>query len=420
MTLLWTEKYRPSKISEIAGNKDAVAEFMEWIEGWLKRRQSKKAALLYGPAGVGKTSLVHAYAKEHGWEVIEMNASDFRTRENVERIVGAASSQDSITAAKGKVILIDEVDGIEARADAGAVQTLVQIVAESHVPIVMVANDPWDPKLAPLREICQMIQFRRIPKPTVAAHIKKITMAEGLKIPEEKIKEIAENSDGDLRSAINDLQIYASALDTGLEVGSRDRKNMVFNALATVFHAKSFNNAVYALNNLDLDPAEFFTWVLDNAPEQLSPHDLAKALENLSKADLFLQRVNSKQAWHLLRYAVPFMTAGVALARKQTPAKFVKFSYPSRISYLSRTRGERELVEDICSKLGKALHMSSRKARTEALPFVKIMLSSNGKRLAEFFGFTEKEVQYMRQRQHPQPVSRPSHGAAASKRAVKS
>ncbi|MEM4287477.1 MAG: replication factor C large subunit [Candidatus Caldarchaeum sp.] len=406
MTVLWAEKYRPSKVSEIADNKQAVDEFLEWIGGWLKGRPSKKAALLYGPAGVGKTSLVHAYSREHGWEVIEMNASDFRTRENVERIVGAASSQASITAAKGKIILIDEVDGIEARADAGAVQSLVKIVAESHVPIVMVANDPWDPKLAPLREVCQMIQFRRIPKPTVAGHIKKIAAMEKLKISEEKVKEIAESSGGDLRSAINDLQMYASAADTGLEAGERDRRNEVFNALATVFNAKSYSNAVSALNNLDLEPVEFFTWVLDNAPEQLSPTDLAAALENLAKADLFLQRVNSKQAWHLLRYAVPFMTAGVALAKKKTPPKFVKFSYPSRIRYLSQTRGEREMVESICSKLGRALHMSSRKARTEALPFIKVMLSSDGEELADFFELTDREVEFLRGGEAKKPRGR--------------
>ena len=404
MTYLWTEKYRPSKISQVVGNKEAVTEFLAWIETWRKGRPSKKAALLYGPPGVGKTSLVHAFAKENGWEVIELNASDFRTREVIERVVGAASTLGSITGATGRIILVDEVDGIDVRADTGAVQALTRLIGETHVPIVLVANDPWDPKLAALREMCQLIQFRRIPKPTVASVIKKIAMSEGLKISEDKIKEIAEKSGGDLRSALNDLQIAAAA---DLEVAERDREKEIFAALTSVFHSSKYSEAVAALQNLDLEPAEFFTWVLDNVPDQLTVEDLASAMEFLSKADLFLQRVNLKQSWGLLRYAVPLMTAGVAVSKKAKPKQFVRYSYPSRIRFLSSTRAERELLDGICLKIGRALHMSSRKARTEMLPFVKLMLTHNGRGLAEFFNLTQRELEYLK----GESVSRPARKA---------
>jgi replication factor C large subunit len=404
LTYLWTEKYRPSKISQVVGNKEAVTEFLAWIETWRKGRPSKKAALLYGPPGVGKTSLVHAFAKENGWEVIELNASDFRTREVIERVVGAASTLGSITGATGRIILVDEVDGIDVRADTGAVQALTRLIGETRVPIVLVANDPWDPKLAALREMCQLIQFRRIPKPTVASVIKKIATSEGLKISEDKIKEIAEKSGGDLRSALNDLQIAAAA---DLEVAERDREKEIFAALTSVFHSSKYSEAVAALQNLDLEPAEFFTWVLDNVPDQLTVEDLASAMEFLSKADLFLQRVNLKQSWGLLRYAIPLMTAGVAVSKKAKPKQFVKYSYPSRIRFLSSTRAERELLDGICLKIGRALHMSSRKARTEMLPFVKLMLTHNGRGLAEFFNLTQRELEYLK----GESVSRPARKA---------
>jgi replication factor C large subunit len=404
LTYLWTEKYRPSKISQVVGNKEAVTEFLAWIETWRKGRPSKKAALLYGPPGVGKTSLVHAFAKENGWEVIELNASDFRTREVIERVVGAASTLGSITGATGRIILVDEVDGIDVRADTGAVQALTRLIGETRVPIVLVANDPWDPKLAALREMCQLIQFRRIPKPTVASVIKKIATSEGLKISEDKIKEIAEKSGGDLRSALNDLQIAAAA---DLEVAERDREKEIFAALTSVFHSGKYSEAVAALQNLDLEPAEFFTWVLDNVPDQLTVEDLASAMEFLSKADLFLQRVNLKQSWGLLRYAIPLMTAGVAVSKKAKPKQFVRYSYPSRIRFLSSTRAERELLDGICLKIGRALHMSSRKARTEMLPFVKLMLTHNGCGLAEFFNLTQRELEYLK----GESVSRPARKA---------
>ncbi len=397
MTDLWVEKYRPSKVAEVVGNKEAVAEFLGWIGGWLKGNPAKKAALLYGPAGVGKTSLVHAYSKENGWEVIEMNASDFRTRENIDRIVGAASVQSSITSPRGKIILIDEVDGIETRVDAGAIQALVKIIEKSRVPIVLTANDPWDPRFSPLREKSLLIRFRRIQKQTIVACLKRIAASEKLNIPEEKIKEIAEKAEGDLRSAINDLQLISSAGEVRLEVGERERKEEVFDALAAVFNAKSYNGAVNVFKNIDLEPSEFFTWILDNAPEQLSPKDLATAMEYLSKADLYLQRISTKQDWHLLRYAIPFMTAGVALAKKSPLGRFVKFNYPTKIRYLSQISSWREVAEGICEKIGKALHMSRRKARTEMLPFIKVIMMSDGEGLADFFGFTDEERRWILQ-----------------------
>jgi len=389
----WTEKYRPSKVSEVVGNKDAVSEFLSWVDGWRRARPEKKAALLYGPAGVGKTSLVHAFARENGWDIVEMNASDFRTRENIVRVVGLASAQQSITGKSGRIILIDEVDGIDTRVDEGAVQALARIISDTRVPIVLVANNPWDPRLAPLRELCKMIQFRRIPKPTVAAHLKKIAAQEKLRVSEEKIREIAEASEGDLRSAINDLQITSA--HEGVEIGERDRVKEIFNSLAVVFNTKTYSSAVSALYGLDLDPSEFMTWVLDNAPEQLSPQDLFNALENLAKADLILQRISAKQSWNLLKYATPLMTAGVALSKKTTERKFVKFSYPSRIRYLSQIRDERARLSEISMKVGKVLHVSGRKARTEMVPFLPIMLKNDDGSLAKFFSLTSDEVAFL-------------------------
>ncbi|MDW8083882.1 MAG: replication factor C large subunit [Candidatus Caldarchaeum sp.] len=396
MTLLWTEKYRPQKVSEVVGNKEAVAEFLEWIDGWVRGKPSKKAVLLHGPAGVGKTSLVHAYAKEKGYEVIEMNASDFRTRENVERIVGAASSMASLSTVAKKIILVDEVDGLDARADTGAVATLVQVIGESRVPIVLVANDPWDPKLAPLREASVMIKFSKIPKPSVAAHLKKIAAAEKLRISDEELRKIVDNSDGDLRSAINDLQLYSSALEAGSVIGERDRETTVFEAMAAVFNAKTFTAAVESLRNLDIDPSEFFTWVLDNAPNQLSPKDLSEALEHLAKADLYFQRINSRQAWHYLKYATALMTAGVSLSKKTTPPRFVKFNYPEYIKFLGQTKASREKVETISAKIAEKLHMSTRKAKTEALPFFKIIIGKGHDDLATFFNLTPDEVEFLK------------------------
>ena len=57
---------------------------------------------------------------------------------------------------KGKIILIDEVDGIVGE-DRGGVQELTDLIESSEYPIILTANDAWTKKLAPLRKKCVMV-----------------------------------------------------------------------------------------------------------------------------------------------------------------------------------------------------------------------------------------------------------------------
>jgi replication factor C large subunit len=400
MTLTWTEKYRPRKLSDIVGNKAAVKAFLDWIHGWEIGKPSKKAALLHGPPGVGKTSTVYAYAIERGLDVVEINASDYRTRERIENVIGMASQSATLSGLRNRIILVDEVDGVDSRADTGAVASLTKAISETRIPIVLVANDPWDPKLGPLRDKCEMIKFTRIQKPSIASHLKKIAEAEKLKVSDNLLRMIAEKSGGDLRSAINDLQALADsggALSTET-LGERERERDVFSAMATVFSARDIQTALTAFEGLDLEPADFFTWLLDNVPEWIkSPRDLANAMERLARADIHLQRVLATQRWDLLKYAIAIMTAGVSITARRTGGGG-RLGFPSKIRYMGQTRAEREALASASSKIAGKCHLSSRKARTEMLPYIAFMIGrdkSTAKSLGGFFELSEGEMKYM-------------------------
>jgi replication factor C large subunit len=75
----WAEKYRPRTLGDVVGNKKAVQDLRAWAEEWQSGIPEKRAVVLYGPAGIGKTSSAHALARDMDWEVIELNASDQRT-----------------------------------------------------------------------------------------------------------------------------------------------------------------------------------------------------------------------------------------------------------------------------------------------------------------------------------------------------
>ena len=404
MTELWVEKYRPKRVSEVVGNKDSVKAFVEWMRSWELGKPSKKAALLYGPAGVGKTSLVLAYAREHGYDVVEVNASDWRNEERMKMVVGESSLQATLDGTTKKIILVDEVDGIAGREDAGGLSALRKIIDETRTPIALVANNPWDPRLASIRDRCLMLQFRRLRKSEVVKRLKEIASMEGIKVTDVALKKLAERSEGDLRSAINDLQAIASGrrvvdVDAVEALGERNRVREIFQALRIIFNTKSLRAARAALEGLEIDLDMVYAWLIENVPEQIpDPGELAEAYEALARADLFLAKASREQKWKLTRYAIPLMTGGVALARRTKPQGFVKFTFPSKIRLMQRSRAERELRSSIASKIAGKLHLSSAKAITHMLPYISFIMSRGdeyAKAMAEYFEFTSSEVKYL-------------------------
>ena len=159
----WIIKYRPKRIEDVINQEEAKSKILEWLRKW--PNVDKKALLLYGPPGCGKTSLVEAIANEFGYEVLEMNASDFRRKEDIERIaIRASTIQSLFGGGKRKLILLDEVDGIATKEDAGALEAIKELVKKTKVPIFMTANNPWDQKLKVLREVAELVPFKKLSK----------------------------------------------------------------------------------------------------------------------------------------------------------------------------------------------------------------------------------------------------------------
>ncbi|MEM2909963.1 MAG: replication factor C large subunit [Nitrososphaerota archaeon] len=404
MTVPWVEKYRPKRVSEVIDNKEAVQAFLSWMASWEKGKPSKKAALLYGPAGVGKTSLAIAYATEKGYDLVEVNASDWRTAEKVKAVVGSACEYATLNGMRKRVVLVDEVDGIAGQEDAGGIPAIKDAIEKTKVPLVLVANNPWSQRLATIRDMCEMIEFKHIHKQLIMSHLRKICALEGLECSDEVLKAIAERSNGDLRSAINDLQALAMVgprIDgsTLAALGYRDRVKEIFSALVQVFQSKTIKDAWASTENIGMDIDNFFNWILDNVPQQLTDlTDLEQAMDFLARADLYFTKIKKMQRWGLLRYAAPLMTGGVAISKKKTSKGFVKFSFPQRIRMLQATKRDREIMNSVTSKMASKCHMSSYKAGIEMLPFLSFILKNDGdvaKDLTEFFELSESEKSYL-------------------------
>lgn len=118
--LPWTIKYRPKSINDVIDQDEAKKKILDWIKKW--PNVDKKALLLYGPPGVGKTSLIEAIANDLGYELVELNASDNRRKTDIERIAIRTSLSKSLKGYKNKLVLLDEVDGIAVKDDVGVLK----------------------------------------------------------------------------------------------------------------------------------------------------------------------------------------------------------------------------------------------------------------------------------------------------------
>lgn len=378
----WTTKYRPKTSREVVGNKAAVEKLREWIQSWDKGPPSKRAVLLYGPAGVGKTSISEALANERGWDLVEINASDKRSGEILSRIAGLASTQTTLFS-KGRLILLDEVDGINLREDQGAVATILQIIKETQYPLILTANDPWDPKTRALREACLQVELKRLGMRDGVPLLRRILTGEGVSSTDEVLKFLIDKDRGDIRSILNDMQLLSTQRKTlTIEdvnlLSGRDRTESVFEVLRIVFNSRTTAAARRALSVSDLDNEMLFQWIFENAPYQIpKPRELFQAINALADADMYFGRIKKSQSWHLLSYALDLMTAGVAIARQTPPSGWVPMKFPQRISSMSRTRGARDLRRRVGVAIGQKTHVSSRRAQHLFFPLLRSEYQNN-------------------------------------------
>src|SRR2546422_4212232 len=108
----------------MVGNEEARLRFVEWYGRW---KVGGRAALLIGPPGTGKTTLVHLFAAQNGINLLELNASDARTKEALQRRMGEVMMSTSLYGERS-LIFLDEVDGLAGRTGDGALQFIKQTV----------------------------------------------------------------------------------------------------------------------------------------------------------------------------------------------------------------------------------------------------------------------------------------------------
>lgn len=390
----WTEKYRPQTLADIVGNPGAAAALKQWAESWNQGIPEKRAVLIIGSPGIGKTSSAEALARDMGWSIVEMNASDQRTGDAIREVAQRAAITNTFSAdgeyhpaTKGgrNLIVLDEADSLYGNADRGALPAINDLVKNAQQPVVLIVNDSYDllHKSAAIKSGTLQITFRKPTAKAVEGALGRIAKAENVPVEPGALAKIAANADGDLRAAIRDLEslahgqpaVSAAAAD---QLSSREDRNDMYDLMGAVFRHRDPAQALQILRRADTDPGTIELWLDENYPYEMpETGDLVRGAERMAKIDLCLGWVTRRMNYGFWSYANQMMTYGMIDARHSDRVSYERFRFPSYLMQMSRSKAVRGVRNSAGLKLGVWLHTASQAMQSEELPYLQLLARQN-------------------------------------------
>ncbi|CCH41221.1 Chromosome transmission fidelity protein 18 [Wickerhamomyces ciferrii] len=285
--ILWAEKWRPKSFFDLLGNEATNRRILKWIKDWSRvvfdqnlkpittedsnpqskftdpfGRPSKKILLIHGPPGLGKTTVAHVIAKQAGYEIMEVNASDERSGQRVrDKINNSLNSQTF--SGKPVCLIADEVDGA---AEFGFVKVLLDLINEDSRavykyqnsesskfkedngkkkkqpkfllrPIIAICNDLYAPSLEKLRAQSEIINFKAPTERELRDRLRDICKHEKINITNQQLQEIVLLANYDIRSCLNILQ-FGGGLNNSNDLRKKDSQVSWFSIVNEIFRRR--------------------------------------------------------------------------------------------------------------------------------------------------------------------------------------
>ena len=385
---MWSEKYRPQNISDMLGNEDSRSSIIEWFTKWKK---GTKPLLLVGPPGIGKTTIAYLTAKQFGYDMIGLNASDVRSKSRINEILSPVLSNISVLGIP--MIFIDEVDGIHGRGDYGGAEALIEILKEPTVPIILASNSDISDKMKSIKKVVKTISFRPIPPRLLKTYLENILKKENVTLSPGSMIKVIDRSRGDIRSMINLTQSLVTGFNPQTEKSFENIN--VEDGINAFFKANSLDEARSVLYSMQIDPKlkidAFYSSIITS---NLDNNTLAKLLEIISEADMLYGKIMKTQNWRLLRYLNEIL---VGLYQNDERIRYAQYnlSWP----LLNRIRWDGKKIKSLSSLMAKHLHLSSSTFVTLCFPYMLFCIKNKKLKLDLediFDDILEKEIESIR------------------------
>lgn len=300
---LWSEKYRPSKLSQIVHQEETISVIKNLIDNG-----NIPHLLFYGPPGTGKTSTILSICNEIFTDNIkhnrffEFNASDDRgikfIREKIKKI-----SNLKIIPLKDtpfiKIIILDEVDTLTPESQY-ALRRIMEN-SSSHTRFCLICNYP-NKLIEPIISRCSQFRFKPIPNKLMEKNFNEILKNEKIKNIKSNTKIIVENSYGDMRLGISYLQRYYKEKQSLENIFGIISKKEIINLMSKTNNKKHFWNIIDEFINKNYHLIFQIKPLLEIISKTNLDDDIKiKLIQDISNIDHYIIKgVNNEILWKFL------------------------------------------------------------------------------------------------------------------------
>ena len=207
MDEIWIEKYRPKRLADVIGQTVVTERLKSYIQ-----QKNIPHLLFSGPPGTGKTTAATVLAREffgEEWKenFLELNASDDRGIKMVRETVKDYSRILPTNPLGFKILFLDEADYMTDEAQAALRRTMENFTRTTRF---IISCNYSSKIIEPIQSRTAIFRFKAIPAEAVVSALAEILKKEGIEYEKKSLDVIAELSYGDMRKAINTLQVAAT------------------------------------------------------------------------------------------------------------------------------------------------------------------------------------------------------------------